>query len=162
MAGDYQLGVLSVGTNDILSGDLTALAGNLDVILGRMLDHCGRVAVTSFPAVLGGGVLGYPGCRRRAEEANRVLRAACGDRGVLLVDTGPLRGRTLVGGDHVHFTALGSLRIADMAAGALGLRVPSDVLPDAAPGRRSAADEVAYFRRWARHAARLPLRLAGR
>ncbi|MGN6200488.1 SGNH/GDSL hydrolase family protein [Humibacter sp.] len=120
--GRYDLGLLTVGTNDVLfDWHPEQFAGNLSRIIGALDDVCDRVIVQTLPLGLAHFPLSGSGVRRRVEHANRLIRDAGSGHGAIVVDGSALHGRRLLSVDRVHPTVEGQLVLADAAAQQLGI-----------------------------------------
>lgn len=110
VTGCYEYGVLSMGTNDILTNwDAAAFRQNVEIAAARMAKACNRVVVLSVPI---------------SAEADSIVRDVASSVKAVVIDA-EVRGRRLSRPDGIHPTALGYLEIADRAAAELGLPAPS-------------------------------------
>lgn len=115
--GDFLIGTITMGTNDVLGGDDGRFAANLRRTVDALLLHCETVALVTLTSGVGGAAR-----REHATSVNASILAEAGDS-VFVIDIGDLGGPTMLHGDLVHPTALGQLEIADRAAAALAQRV---------------------------------------
>ncbi|HWH12035.1 MAG TPA: GDSL-type esterase/lipase family protein [Solirubrobacteraceae bacterium] len=139
LRGPYDVGCVYLGVNDVrnpgfeLDPFVDALADVLDAV-GRAAE---RVLVATVPLDLG-----RPAApRERIEGCDAAIERLALERGAAVVDLRGVRGWTLVLPDAVHLTALGQLRVAELAARALGSgRDPADL----ADPHRSVRAHVRY------------------
>lgn len=135
VTGQYDYGVFSMGTNDALTGfDAEAFRANVEKTSARMAEAARQVVILSVPY---------------SAPADAIVREVAASYGAVVVDakvSGPLLFRP----DGIHPTAVGYLAIADRAADALGLPLPSLTAPTPAPLTASYRVEhaalKAYFR----------------
>lgn len=129
--GRYALGLVTVGTNDVLfDWEPGQFEANLKTILAALTGACDRVLVQTVPLALsrfpgGGSVI-----RRRVEAANAILADVAAAQCVMVVDGSDLRGHKLMSVDRVHPSLLGQTTLADKAAEVLGLPVVPSSLHD--------------------------------
>lgn len=144
LRGEYDLGCLYIGVNDVRNPDWEAIpfAHHYEQALARISDVCERVVVATVPLDLG-----RPRAGAKVAEANAIVREAAAARGAAVADLDDLRGWRLVLPDAVHLTALGELEVAERAAAALSLsRRPRELAPDGAG--RVGPGYVATYSRW--------------
>ena len=114
VTGRYEYGVFGMGTNDALTGfDAAVFRRNLETVASRMGETCNQVVILSVPY---------------SPKADAIVREVAATIGAVVVDAAVV-GPRLFRPDGVHPTAIGYLAIADRAAIALGLPLPSLTAP---------------------------------
>lgn len=114
VTGRYTYGVFGMGTNDALAGfDAAVFRRNVETTATRMAEVSDQVVMLSVPYFA---------------EADVIVRAVASDAGALIVE-GKVCGPKLLQPDGVHPTAIGYLVLADRAAAALNLPLPSLAAP---------------------------------
>lgn len=110
--GDYQVGCLYIGVNDVRSPDWDAAAFEADfrVALGFLAARCERVLTATAPLDLG-----RPRTGARVADLDAVIERVAGEVGALVVDLRRWGARNLIMTDHVHPTAFGQISIAEQA-----------------------------------------------
>jgi lysophospholipase L1-like esterase len=144
LSGDYDVGALYIGVNDVRSTawDEEAFARDHAAALAALAGCCARVIVLTIPLDLG-----RPRAGAKVADANARIRGAAEETGALVVALDDLRGWRHLLPDAVHPHALGQLEIADRAARALGAaRLPSSL----AERERGPRAEARWARAWAR------------
>jgi hypothetical protein len=121
--GPYAVGCLWVGVNDVraVDFDVDVFAAALRVAADVVARACEDVVMPTIPLDLGRPRAGAA----KVLAANGVIAAEARRVGAQVVGLAGLRGWKLVLPDAVHLTALGELEVADRAARALGLPLPS-------------------------------------
>jgi hypothetical protein len=121
--GPYAVGCLWVGVNDVraVDFDVDVFAAALRVTADVVARACEDVVMPTIPLDLGRPRAGAA----KVLAANGVIAAEARRVGAQVVGLAGLRGWKLVLPDAVHLTALGELEVADRAARALGLPLPS-------------------------------------
>lgn len=135
--GDYDVGCLYVGANDVRELDFDPAAYERDFAAAAraLADRCERTLLLTVPHDLG-----RPSAGAKVARAGAIVRRVAGATGAAVADLDDLRGWTLMLPDAVHPTALGQIEIADRAAAALGgARRPSELLGPLALGPRGRA-----------------------
>src|SRR4051812_28952040 len=125
LAGDYDVGALFIGANDVrsLKWDPGPFARDYATALAGLTARCERVVALTIPLDLG-----RPRAGAKVGEANAIIRAAAAEAGAGVVALDDLRGRRHLLPDAVHPHAVGQLEIADRAARALGApQLPSEL-----------------------------------
>jgi len=117
----YEVGALSVGANDVLSGwSAPTFEANLFRIVAAMTGVCDRVLLQTIPAGLG-RVFGAPDFRGKVIVANGIIAdVAAVHQSCSVVDATDLAGSRLMSPDRVHPTDAGQAVLAGRAAEALG------------------------------------------
>lgn len=135
----FDVGCLYIGVNDVRGAgwDADAYAAGLDRALRWLGERCDRRLVCTLPLDLGRPpAVGVP-------EINRIVRAAAGRHGALVLELSDFGARNQVMVDHVHPTAFGQIAIAERA-----LRV---LATDGLPTRVAPSSLIAYeTTRWRR------------
>ena len=149
VVGEYDIGCLYVGVNDVRSTAWDAAA--YDRLLGEALDglaaRCARVVTLTMPLDLG-----RPRAGAKVANANAIVRRRARAVGASLVELEHLAGSRFVLPDAVHLTALGQVEVAERAAAVLGgARRSPYALADPDLGPRA---EVRWARAYARMLAR--------
>jgi lysophospholipase L1-like esterase len=119
----YGLAAVYAGVNDVRQADfdVSAFAAGLAVVLEHAAAHAQGLVVCTIPLDLGRPRAGAA----KVAAANARIRRLAARHGAAVADLDGLRGHTLILPDAVHPTALGQLEIADRAARALGIALPS-------------------------------------
>ncbi|HEY5197554.1 MAG TPA: GDSL-type esterase/lipase family protein [Solirubrobacteraceae bacterium] len=126
LRGPYDLACVYLGVNDVRNPgfELDPFAEALGDVLDGVGRQAERVLVATVPLELGRP----PAPPERIAACDAAIERLAGERGATVVDLRSLRGWTLVLPDAVHLTALGQLRVAGLAARALGVgRDPADL-----------------------------------
>lgn len=124
---DYDVGCLYVGVNDVRSVDYdqAAFEGAFTGALAGLTARARQVVTLTIPLDLG-----RPRAGAKVAGANALIRRVAAEHGAACGDLDALGGPLLMMPDAVHPTALGQLRIADVAAWALrAAGTPVPVLP---------------------------------
>jgi lysophospholipase L1-like esterase len=113
--GEYDIGCLYIGANDVRGLDWDAAAYERDVTaaLAFLSERCSSVLLLTIPLDLG-----RPRAGASVLEANAILRRVAGDAVLCSLEDFGARNRVMT--DHVHPTAFGQISIAERAIGALG------------------------------------------
>jgi hypothetical protein len=140
LTGDYDVGALFIGVNDVRSvgWDPGAFGRDHANALAALRACCERVVTLTIPLDLG-----RPRAGAKVADANALIRRLAGDAGAVVADLDDLRGWRFVLPDAVHPHAVGQLEIADRAARALGVQPLPSTLAERERGPRADA-------RWAR------------
>jgi len=111
-AARYLLGCLYVGTNDLRRPgfDPDALALEHSEALAFLAERCDHLLTVTLPLDLG-----RPRNPTLVRAANRAINASAAQHGAHVLELERFGGRQLVMADHVHPTALGQVRIAELA-----------------------------------------------
>jgi lysophospholipase L1-like esterase len=124
---DYDVACLYTGVNDVrgLDWDAAAYERDLRTALTALRERAEHVVALTIPLDLG-----RPRAGAKVGEANAITRALARETGAACGELADLRGPQAVMPDAVHPTALGQLRIADLAAHALARAGrPAPVMP---------------------------------
>jgi hypothetical protein len=121
------VGVLYIGVNDVreLDWDTERFARGHAEALRAMADACERVLTATIPLDLG-----LPPAGAKVLEANEAIEASARAVGAVVADLRDFTGPKWVWADRVHATAAGQVEIADRAARALGVPLPSQTVVD--------------------------------
>ena len=152
LAGDYDVGGLFVGVNDVRSTawDGEAFARDHAAALAALAERCTRSVTLTIPLDLG-----RPRAGAKVADANAAIRANAAARGALVVDLADLRPWHALLPDAVHPHAVGQVEIADRAARVLGAPTLPSTLTDRDGGARAQARWArGYARMWARDVVR--------
>ncbi len=108
----YLLGCLYIGTNDVRrpSFDPDALARDHASALAFLAQRCDHLLTATLPLDLG-----RPRNPTLMQAANRAITDSAARHGAYVLDLERFGGRQLMMVDHVHPTALGQVRIAELA-----------------------------------------------
>jgi lysophospholipase L1-like esterase len=126
LRGPYDLACVYLGVNDVRGPgfELEPFGAALDDVLGEVGRQADRVLVATVPLDLGRP----PAPPERIAGADAAIERLAGEHGASVVDLRGLRGWRLVLPDAVHLTALGQIRVAELAARALGAeRSPAEL-----------------------------------
>jgi lysophospholipase L1-like esterase len=126
LRGPYDVGCVYLGVNDVRNPGfaLEPFAAALDAVLAGVSRHAERVLVVTIPLDLGRP----PAPRERIEGCNLAIEKLAAKHRSRVLDLRAVRGWRFVLPDAVHLTALGQLRVAELAATALGAeRNPADL-----------------------------------
>ena len=153
VTGDYDVGCLYVGVNDVRSTawDADAYERLLGEALAGLSARCARLLTMTLPLDLG-----RPRAGAKVADANAIVRRRAASVGAAFVELEHFAGRRFVLPDAVHLTALGQVEIAERAAAVLGgaSRSPYALAdPDTGP-RADGRWARAYARMLARDVAR--------
>jgi lysophospholipase L1-like esterase len=135
LVGDYRLGLVCVGANDLAGMDAAAVGSLLAEICRDVRRHADIGAVATLPRAIRIPGLSWRQTVLRTERLNELIRLAAAGTGTVLVDLEEaLVGRWSLSPDRQHPTSLGHLEAAKVAAVALdavGMRFARH-LPDTA------------------------------
>ena len=157
LAGDFQLGCLYIGVNDVRSPDwdASAFADGFRRALRFLDGRCERVLTVTAPLDLG-----RPRAADKVAELNEVVFRVAGEMGALVLDLRTWGARNLVMTDHVHPTAFGQIDIAERALAVLerdgaGVQVqPSSLIAFQTTRRQRLQGDLRYLYRHAKVSAR--------
>jgi lysophospholipase L1-like esterase len=115
--GDYDLGCLYIGVNDVRALGFSEAAFERDhrAALEFLRERCGQVITCTIPLDLGRPPAGH------VREGNAAIVRNAAATGAVLCDLREFGARNRVMADHVHPTALGQVAIAEHAIRALGV-----------------------------------------
>ena len=144
LGGDYDVGGLFIGVNDVRSTawDADAFARDHAAALRALGERCAQVVTLTIPLDLG-----RPRAGAKVGDANDLIRRNAAEARALVVALDDLRGWRVMLPDAVHPHAMGQLEIADRAARVLGAPRAPSALADPERGRRA---EARWARAWAR------------
>jgi len=122
-AGQYDLGCLYIGVNDVRGVDWDARAFEVDfgAAVRFLRERCDRVLTVTAPLDLG-----RPRAGAKVGDLDTVIERVAFEAGALVLDLRSFGARNLIMADHVHPTALGQVAIAERALRVLeadGMRV---------------------------------------
>ena len=123
----YDVATVYVGVNDVrnFDWDRAAYARDLAAILAAVAARADRTLTCTIPRDLG-----LPPAGAKVEEANAAIERAGAEHGAVVCDLRDLTGAAHVWADRVHLTATGQIALADRAARALGVPLPSQTVVD--------------------------------
>lgn len=168
VTGPYRLGVVYVGTNDILVGPpMDEFASAFESIAARLAETCETVVAVTLPSWVGRmpTVMPYGLRGRRVRLVRDAVREISERHGFIVVPAPDLKGPAVLAVDRIHPTAGGHILFGDTVARALRdagweLPLPSELAQQAEPVT------VAEWREWVRRTLRrglaLPARRLGR
>lgn len=110
--GEYDLGCVYIGVNDVRSFDWDAARFETDfrAVLRFLHARCERVLALTAPLDLG-----RPRAGAKVADLNAVVNRVAGEQRARVLDLSEFRGRNLLMADHVHPTAFGQIAIAERA-----------------------------------------------
>jgi lysophospholipase L1-like esterase len=152
LGGEYDVGALYIGVNDVRSvgWDADAFARDHAAALAALGGCCERVLTLTIPLDLG-----RPRAGAKVGDANDLIRRNAAEARALVVALDDLRGRRAVLPDAVHPHAVGQLEIADRAARVLGApRAPSSLCERDSGPVAEARWAGAWARMWVRDVVR--------
>lgn len=153
----YDLATVYVGVNDVrnVDWDPAGYERDLDAIAAAAAGVAERILLATIPLDLG-----LPPAGAKVAEANAAIERVAAAHGAVVADLRDLSGTAHVWADRVHLTATGQVAVADRAARALGVPLPSRTVVD--PPAPDAWYRWHYAKRAARERAPLVLtRLRG-
>lgn len=162
--GEYRLGLVYCGTNDLLrSRPVEQYAADLEEILARVAKVCDTVLTFTPPLWVGRVPTVAPYGRRmtRVNAYSAAIRDVAEPLGVEVVQAPELSGPRFVAADRVHPTAAGQLAFADAAVWRLrdlGWNVPLPSALVASPDPASPHDRRVWLAGTARAMVEAPLR----
>lgn len=162
--GEYRLGLVYCGSNDLLRGrPVEQYVADLDEILARVAKVCDTVLTFTPPLWVGRvpTVAPYGRRLRRVYAYGAAIRAVAEPLGVQVVQAPELSGPRFVAADRVHPTAAGQLAFADAAVWRLrdlGWDVPLPSSLVAAPDPVSTHDRRVWVAGTAQAMVEAPLR----
>lgn len=120
LRGDYELGCLYVGVNDVRDPgfEFAPFARELRLAAGALHERCERQLIVALPPALGRP----PAPARAIAKINSLVCALAEEHGALLMTLETLRGAELVQPDAVHLTARGEAHMALLACRLLALQ----------------------------------------
>ncbi len=153
LGGDFQLGCLYIGVNDVRSPDwdASAFADGFRRALSFLDGRCERVLTVTAPLDLG-----RPRAGDKVAELNEVVLRVAGEVGALVLDLRTWGARNLVMTDHVHPTAFGQIDIAERALAVIerdgaGVQVrPSSLIAFQTTRRQRLQNDLRYLYRHAK------------
>jgi lysophospholipase L1-like esterase len=119
LAGQYRIGLVYAGINNVLSARKERRSGfeaDMETILRVTAEHADRVLVMTMPDALGaiGVPWAYgPAMRQRVDTGNRAIRAAAQRMNAEVIPAPDLGSDERVWSDYIHLTSLGHLAMAD-------------------------------------------------
>jgi lysophospholipase L1-like esterase len=140
---DYDVACLYTGVNDVrdLDWDASAFERDLRTALTTLRERAEHVVTLTIP--LG---LGRPPAGAKVGEANAIIRGLAQETGAACGDLDAFHGTQAVMPDAVHPTAVGQLRMADVAAHALAQAGrPAPVMPSALAEIHDGPRDVARY-----------------
>jgi lysophospholipase L1-like esterase len=148
--GDYDVGCLYIGVNDVRGFDWDAgrFESGYRQVLAFLDERCDRVLTLTAPFDLG-----RPRAGAKVADLNAVIERVAAEEGALVVDLSDFGARNLVMTDHVHPTAFGQIALAERALDVLahdGMDVvarPSSLIHyEVTPWRRLRGDLTYTYR----------------